>query len=271
MVAGVVDRFVCTDDGVRLAVRDFGGSGHPLLLIHGFHGNLGQFDTFGPMLADQYRVVAYDQRGHGWSESGPTSVAAYVDDLRTVVDALELDDPVLYGSSFGALVALAYLEAGDAARGFVNEDGQISNWPGDGPGPPRRPDGPRILSADQQQDHLAFWARSGSAGTASAIRSMQALRGGRVELRPTQTELNAKGSAFSELSVIDCYRATDTPVLVLDVARESEDVQADRDAALERLRTICSCEVRRFATGHWITAEHPAAVAAALAEFARRI
>jgi pimeloyl-ACP methyl ester carboxylesterase len=144
----VIDRFVCADDGVRLAVRDFGGNGPSLILIHGFFGNLGQYDDFGTMLTDHYRVVAYDQRGHGWSESGPTSISTYLDDLRMVREALHLDDPVIYGGSFGAQVALAYLRAGLVACAFVNEDGQISDWPPEGPGDPPQPDGPRILSAD---------------------------------------------------------------------------------------------------------------------------
>lgn len=266
-----MDRFICTDDGVRLAVREYGGDGPPLVKIHGFFGNLGQFDIIGPTLAEHYRVVAYDQRGHGWSESGPTSIDTYVEDLRAVIEALELDTPVLYGSSFGSLVALAAMRAGQRTRGFVNEDGHIGDWPEQGPGAPPQPDGSRILGRNDQQPYIEFWARWGATGTATAMRSMQARRDGRVELRPTQTELNGKGLAFSELPILDCYRAIDVPVLLLAAAREDTEERVERDNAIDRLGTICACDVRKFPTDHWITADDPTGVAEALAEFARAL
>ena len=262
-----------TEDGVRLGVRDYGGSGPSLVLIHGFFGNLGGFDDFAPRLMGRYRVVAYDQRGHGWSESGPTSVAAYVDDLRTVIEALDLGDAVLYGGSFGALVALAHFAAGHGARAFVNEDGQVGDWPPEGPGDSPHPDGPRILRPDQVPSYLDFWKTMGPAGTATAHRSMQARGDGRVELRPTQTELNAKGLAFADLAVLDAYRvAAGVPVWLLVATGKPEDEMTGREAAIEQLVAICpKLEVRRFSTGHWITAEDPAAAAEAIAELSDQL
>ncbi len=267
-MAGVIDRFVRTADGVRIFVRDYGGSGPALVVIHGFFGNLAEADTLGPLLTDHYRVVAYDQRGHGWSESGDITIPTCVDDFRSVIGALGLDTPVLFAGSFGTLIALAALQDGVRARGFVNMDGHIADWPADGPGPPPRPDGPRILSENDSQAYLDRWARSGPDGVATGLRTMQTLSDGRIELRPSQTELNTKALAFSTLPILDCYRSIEVPVLVLDAARADADEQAARDVALDRLRTICSCEVRQFKTGHWISAEDPDGVADALTRFA---
>jgi len=75
-------------DGPRLAVRDYGGSGPPILLIHGHYGNLASFDYLGPLLTSGLRVVAYDQRGHGWSEPGRIGIAEFRADLAAVVGAL---------------------------------------------------------------------------------------------------------------------------------------------------------------------------------------
>lgn len=267
----MTDRFIRTRDDVRLVARDYGGSGPPLVVIHGFFGNLAEADTLGPLLTEHYRVVAYDQRGHGWSESGDITIPIYVDDLRAVIRALELDTPVLFAGSFGTLIALAALQAGLPARGFVNMDGHIADWPSEGPGPPPQPDGLRILNETDKQSYLDFWATFGSDGTATGTRTMQALPDGRIELRPSQTELNAKGLAFSELRILHCYRSVDVPVLVLDASRADTEEQADREASLERLSSICSCEIRRFATGHWISAEDPDGVADALVDFSTLI
>ena len=59
-------------DGVKLAVRDFGGTGRDLLLLHGLASTSHIFDLVAPRLTRGFRVVAYDQRGHGES-SKPSS------------------------------------------------------------------------------------------------------------------------------------------------------------------------------------------------------
>jgi len=59
-------------DHVKLAVRDFGGAGRDLLLLHGLASTSHIFDLVAPRLTRGFRVVAYDQRGHGES-SKPSS------------------------------------------------------------------------------------------------------------------------------------------------------------------------------------------------------
>ncbi|MEV5149699.1 alpha/beta fold hydrolase, partial [Streptomyces sp. NPDC052727] len=70
-------------DGVRLACRDWGGSGSPIVLLHGLAGHAGEWDVLAQRLSSRYRVVAVDQRGHGASERHPRDVsrAAYVADV----------------------------------------------------------------------------------------------------------------------------------------------------------------------------------------------
>src|SRR5689334_24546042 len=56
--------------GVGIAVSEWGDeSAPPLLLAHGGFDFAGTYDVFAPMLADAgWRVVSWDQRGHGDSE-----------------------------------------------------------------------------------------------------------------------------------------------------------------------------------------------------------
>ncbi len=51
-------------DGVRLAVREWPGNG---LSLHGLASTSRIWDLVAPHLAPRFRVVAYDQRGHGLS------------------------------------------------------------------------------------------------------------------------------------------------------------------------------------------------------------
>ncbi|MER8234823.1 alpha/beta hydrolase [Streptomyces sp. NPDC094049] len=96
-------------DGVRLSVRDWGGSGTDVLLLHGLAGHSGEWDATARLLRDSgHRVVALDQRGHGASERRPEDVsrAAYVADAVAVIEELDLERPVLIGQSLGGSTAL---------------------------------------------------------------------------------------------------------------------------------------------------------------------
>ena len=55
------------DGGVRLAVREWPGQGPSILLLHGLASSSHIWDLVAPRLAPRFRVVAYDQRGHGLS------------------------------------------------------------------------------------------------------------------------------------------------------------------------------------------------------------
>src|SRR5437867_2594147 len=93
---------------VKLAVREWPGPGPGVLLIHGLASSSHIFDLVAPLLAGSFRVVAYDQRGHGLSSKpstgyGYASVAA---DAVSVIDGLRLGRPILLGHSWGGSVAL---------------------------------------------------------------------------------------------------------------------------------------------------------------------
>ena len=56
---------------LRFHYLDWGGSGHPLLFLHGGGINAHTWDVLTLMLRDRYRCIALDQRGHGDSEWSP--------------------------------------------------------------------------------------------------------------------------------------------------------------------------------------------------------
>ncbi len=104
--------------GVRLHVREWGQpDAPPVVLIHGISQNhqcwVRQYDG---ALADDFRLIAFDLRGHGMSEA-PADAASYADgrlwadDLAAVIDELGLDRPVLVGWSYGSFVIGDYLRA----------------------------------------------------------------------------------------------------------------------------------------------------------------
>ncbi len=97
---------------VRLSLVDR-GSGLPVLLTHGFPLNHAMWNAQIDVLARQYRVIAPDLRGFGDSDvtDGVVTMQQMADDLAALLDALQVDRPVvLCGLSMGGYVALAFVQ-----------------------------------------------------------------------------------------------------------------------------------------------------------------
>src|SRR6266700_2274489 len=80
-----------------------------MVLIHGITSSARSWMRVGPALADRYRVYAFDMRGHGDSVkplSGAYSLRQTADDAVAFIEALELQQPVLLGHSWGGATEL---------------------------------------------------------------------------------------------------------------------------------------------------------------------
>jgi pimeloyl-ACP methyl ester carboxylesterase len=101
-----------TTRGLRLHVCEWGRAGHPaVLFLHGGAAHARWWDFVLPPLADRYRCVALDLRGHGdsdWAPDGDYSLAAHADDVCAVRAALDLEPCAVVGHSFGGHVALEH-------------------------------------------------------------------------------------------------------------------------------------------------------------------
>ncbi|WP_224333729.1 alpha/beta fold hydrolase [Haloprofundus halobius] len=103
-------------DDVALHVVETGNAdGRPIFFVHGYSQShrswTRQYDS---RLAERFRLVSMDNRGHGQSgkpEEGYDRSDLWAEDVRAVLDALELDDIVLVGWSYAGLVVLDYLDA----------------------------------------------------------------------------------------------------------------------------------------------------------------
>ncbi|MGZ4678150.1 MAG: alpha/beta fold hydrolase [Acidimicrobiia bacterium] len=84
-----------------------------LILLHGGPGfDHSSFKPHWSHLADVAQVVYYDHRGQGRSDRSPPAtwnLAQWAADLVALCDALEIESPIVYGVSFGGIVALQYL------------------------------------------------------------------------------------------------------------------------------------------------------------------
>ncbi|HVO62237.1 MAG TPA: alpha/beta hydrolase [Terriglobales bacterium] len=117
----------------QIHVIEAGNSrGRPILFIHGISQcSLCWQRQFDSDLAQDFRLVAMDMRGHGLSDKPHDAYGEsklWADDVNAVIGTLKLDQPVLCGWSYGPLVMLDYVRHyGEDAIGGMNFIGGISS------------------------------------------------------------------------------------------------------------------------------------------------
>lgn len=101
-------------DGLRLHYVDYGGTGRPILCLHGVTAHAWVWAGVAERLTDVGRIVATDLRGFGdsqWSADASYSTDDHVGDLETIVASLDAGEVDLVGASWGGLVAIAFATA----------------------------------------------------------------------------------------------------------------------------------------------------------------
>lgn len=100
-----------TANGVETAYRFDGPEDGPVVLLaNSLLTNYGMWDGQVPALADKYRVLRYDQRGHGASEAPepPYSFDMLAEDAKGLLDGLGIETVHFCGFSMGGMTALAF-------------------------------------------------------------------------------------------------------------------------------------------------------------------
>jgi pimeloyl-ACP methyl ester carboxylesterase len=119
---------ISTPDGVEISAREWGNpDGWPILFVHGLaQSHLSFLPQFAGPLADRYRLLAYDLRGHGESAK-PSDPAFYregrrwADEVAAVIEGTDAGQAILVGWSLGGRVLRQYLmHYGDARISGLN-------------------------------------------------------------------------------------------------------------------------------------------------------
>ena len=121
-------QFVDIGDGVTVHLRDEGPRGAPaIVLLHGSNADLHTWEPWVQALKGKYRVIRFDQVGHGLTGPDPRgdySRGNYVEDILQVADKLGLKQFILGGNSMGGKHALAFaVQHPERLTGLVLVDG----------------------------------------------------------------------------------------------------------------------------------------------------
>lgn len=103
------------------------GNGHPVVLIHSGGADLRDWTYVAPLLANNYMVITYDGRGAGKSPN-PTGDVNCVEDLKGLLDHLEISEAAIVGHSMGGADSYRFC-IGISGKGFgTDADSAISIW-----------------------------------------------------------------------------------------------------------------------------------------------
>ncbi|HSX26097.1 MAG TPA: alpha/beta hydrolase [Chlamydiales bacterium] len=115
--------FMETSSG-RIAYRDTGGSGFPVVFIHGNSCSSEVFKKQFAHFGKQYRLIAMDLPGHGKSDNAKDpdiayTIPGYAKILDEVATLLQLNPFVVVGFSLGGNIALQWTQITDRIKGVM--------------------------------------------------------------------------------------------------------------------------------------------------------
>lgn len=107
-----------------------------VILIHGLGGSLESWSFISAALSRDYRVLSYDLRGHGQTEAQGENyhTEVHAQDLRVLLDHLNIQRANIIGHSLGARVGMRFLDMyPDRVLSYVSEDMGLENVQEDNP------------------------------------------------------------------------------------------------------------------------------------------
>ncbi len=269
---------ISTDDGVRLYFEET-GSGLPIVFVHEFAGDYRSWEPQLRYFSRRYRCIAFNARG--WPPSDvPQDVARYsqaraCDDIRSVLDGLNIDKAHIVGLSMGGLATLHFgltypsraLSLLVAGAGYGSEPGEREKFRAEAV----------VIAAKLEKEGMAAFAEAYAYGPTRVQFENKDPRGF-AEFKAMLAEHSAKGAANTQLGVQrerpsifaleDKLAACQVPMLVVTGDEDwpclLPNVFIKRTCPSAALLVIPN-------SGHAVNIEEPAAFNAALADFLAQV
>ncbi|MBF6172920.1 alpha/beta fold hydrolase [Nocardia blacklockiae] len=249
-------RDVISADGTSIVYRVTGpADGKPLVLLHGWAANLRCWGRAAELLAERFRVIAVDLRGHGYSDApaaGYDDPKNWAADIAAVLAGEGIEaGAVLLGWSYGGIVLSDYLTAygTGALAGVVYSGSQAGigrGVPGADPGSAMQQAIPDVFENSPGKSMRGF-AAFGNANTGPSRdkgEQAQLLYGGSLATPPRVR----KALFYRTVDNTETLRTLDIPVLVLHGT-------ADPVVPLDNGRYIATT-TPNARTSYWEAAQH---------------
>ncbi|KQL46680.1 alpha/beta hydrolase [Brevibacillus choshinensis] len=256
-------------DGVAM---EYGLAGHSdapvLLLLHAIRNTKMLFAGIIPTLAQHYRVVAVDLRGHGQStETTVFSFEDIVNDLIGLLDAEALDQVTVVAASFSAVPAqmLAVREPKRIARLILLDGGfyQLTEMPGfDLPSVVQRLSATRFPTVEEAERQFADRYGDGNLPKGWMATELEQKNGGYFGYRLSREAFTAYFRAYATFDKQGLFQSVSCPVLLLlaDPSHLPDDEQRAfyREAVDSYKRIVTQAEIHSIPGAlHLLMVTHP--------------
>lgn len=120
-----MDFYKVNVNGNDIQVADYPGEKGPIIAIHGLTGTHKNMHYYADQFKGEYRFISVDLRGRGNSaETDPeTSIFKHADDILGLIQALEIENPILLGYSMGAFIQAIVASKLKSVQGLILLDG----------------------------------------------------------------------------------------------------------------------------------------------------
>jgi pimeloyl-ACP methyl ester carboxylesterase len=260
--------FVATEDG-RLYVHS-AGSGEPLLLIHGWPLDHRVFGPQQEMLAEHFRVLAYDRRGFGRS-TAPPGLDRELDDIDRILDAAGAPSAHLLGMSQGGRIALRYAATRpQRTRSLILQGAAVDGLPTEGDDDVPVAEYAELVRAGRVDEVRARWLahpmmQLGPGNEAAARLLTEILE----DYDGTDLQHLAPGGYGFDKDVLASIAAHGIPTLVLTGGRETAARKRHAHVIAERIPN--AVEITLEQSGHMSNLTEPARYNSSVIAFCRGI
>jgi len=301
------DRLVEGAGSCRLAIRDYGGDGTPVLLLHGSTRTLADWEPVTRGLVAHHRVVAMELRNHGHSGDGAWEWEAVLEDVRFVTAATGLERPAIVGHSLGGMIAALYSASGGECLCVVNLDGygrgRIDQYVGiaseevraywrgtiqeirarwqDAAGPL----GVEGICAYRTvvAAEASLYRIPGHVVTSGLERSTRRIPGGKYLVRPSLDSLVELNSALPEVDWFAAFHQTKTPILIYNCVGSDPGIPSRWGAQVSAYRRglqrdlavlaheVSHVSVRTLDADHMLIVNMPKTVSAEIHQYVQSI
>jgi 3-oxoadipate enol-lactonase len=239
------------------------GSGRPLLLVMGLGYARWGWGPIVPLLAERYRVLAFDNRGIGESDKpeGPYTARAMADDALQVLDEAGVESAHVFGVSLGGMVAQ---ELAIAAPERVDKLVLGCTHPGAGDGYPMPEVTVRLFQEGPSKDPataLRLFVENSMVARGAVVEDVYA---GRLANPPDPDGWQAQAAAGATFAGVD-QTLIARPTLVITGTDDNVVDPRNSDVLAERIPGARLARVE--GTGHLFFWEQPAEVVKIVSDF----
>ncbi len=256
-----------TINGQRLYYEDTGGTGPAVVFSHGLLMDHSMFESQVALLRDRYRVIVWDERGHGDTGDAQSPFSYYdsADDLAALLRHLDIGHAVLAGMSQGGYLSLrAALRHPQLVRGLILIDTQA------------RAEDPARLPLYEQL--IGSWMTQGMDDTLAATIEQIILGNGYADAGRWIARWKAQspanlGQIFNTLAsrddISEAVRGIRVPALVI---HGEQDAAIPMESAQELAQRLGHAELVKIpGAGHAANLTHPDLVNPHIARFLERV